>query len=205
MSTVTPAKEDLMQEQIIQAAKRLFQLHGFHKVTMDDVAKFIGKGRSSIYYYYKNKNEIFDAVMNLEIGDMLNAISQAVMQETTVEQKISAFCIAKLQILRERRSFYKALEAGMDADAMSHFKKAQIVHHNYIMKKEGALLSQVLTGGIESGELRDMGESDREVLIFVLLSAVHGLKREMVMENNFDGIVPSARKLAQMAVHGLKK
>ena len=48
-------KEDDIQKQILQAALQLFQAHGFRRVTMDDVAKAIGKGRSSLYYYYKSK------------------------------------------------------------------------------------------------------------------------------------------------------
>src|ERR1700744_4409806 len=147
-------KEDVIQEQILQAAKRLFQVHGLHKVTMDDVAKAIGKGRSSLYYYYKSTDEIFDAVMRIEIREMLTAIANAVDKEVTVEQKIKAFCVTKLMVLRGKRSFYNTLDMGMDADAISHFKQIQIIHHNFIMEREGALLRQILDYGVKEGELR---------------------------------------------------
>src|ERR1700743_2283885 len=105
MSVSSPVKEDIIQEQILQAAKRLFQVHGLHKVTMDDVAKAIGKGRSSLYYYYKSKDEIFDAVMHIEIQDMLNSIAHAVNRVPTVEQKLKAFCMAKLSEIRQKKAF----------------------------------------------------------------------------------------------------
>jgi AcrR family transcriptional regulator len=205
MPVNNPIKEDLIQEQILQAAKQLFQVYGLHKVTMDDVAKAIGKGRSSLYYYYKSKDEIFDAVMDIQIRDMLTLIARAIDAVPTVEQKINAFCTTKLKDLREKRTFYNALDAGMDADAMSQFQKTKVVHHNYIMKQEGALLSKIVTHGIEKGELRAMDEKDQEVLIFVLLSSLHGLKREMVMENNFDGIEPVVNALTNMVMNGLRK
>jgi AcrR family transcriptional regulator len=205
MSDNNPVKEDIIQEQILHAAKRLFQVHGLHKVTMDDVAKAIGKGRSSLYYYYKSKDEIFDAVIGIEIKEMLMAISRAVDQVSTVEQKINAFCITKLKVLREKRAFYNPLDAGMDADAISHFNKMKVIHHNLIMKQEGALLSQILTGGMKNGELRKMNEKDLDILIFVLLSSLHGLKREMLMENNFNSIEPAVNTLIHTIIHGLKK
>ncbi|MDB4901013.1 MAG: transcriptional regulator, TetR family [Mucilaginibacter sp.] len=205
MSASNPLKEDVIQEQILQAAKRLFQAHGLHKVTMDDVAKAIGKGRSSLYYYYKSKDEIFDAVMDIEFKEMLNAIAQAINQESTVEQKINAFCVTKLKVLREKRAFYNTLDAGMDADEMSHFNKTKVIHHNLIMKQEGALLEQILTGGIEKGELHAMNQKDLDMLIFVLLSSLHGLKREMVMANNFEEIEPAVNALTHMVMHGLRK
>jgi len=39
MTANATIKEALMQEQILQAAKQLYAVHGFAKVTMDDVAK----------------------------------------------------------------------------------------------------------------------------------------------------------------------
>src|ERR1700748_319733 len=160
MPVSSPIKEDVIQEQILQAAKRLFQVHGLHKVTMDDVAKAIGKGRSSLYYYYKSKDEIFDAVMRIEIREMLTAIANAVDKEVTVEQKIKAFCVTKLMVLRGKRSFYNTLDMGMDADAISHFKQIQIIHHNFIMEREGALLRQILDYGVKEGELRAINKKD---------------------------------------------
>src|ERR1700754_5251835 len=102
MSTSISTKEDLMQQQILAAAKRLFQQYGLAKVTMDDVARAIGKGRSSLYYYYKSKDEIFNAIMDIEIRHMLTAIARAVGRAATVEQKINAFCVTKLKVLREK-------------------------------------------------------------------------------------------------------
>lgn len=205
MSVNNPVKEDLIQKQILQAAKQLFRIHGLHKVTMDDVAKAIGKGRSSLYYYYKSKDEIFDAVMAIEINDMLTAIARAVDQTATVEQKINAFCVSKLKVLREKKAFFNTLDAGMDADAMSHFNQKKIILHNLIMKQEGALFSQIITYGIENGELRTMSEKDQQMLTFVLLSSLHGIKREMIMANNFKTIEPAVNTLTHLIMHGLKK
>lgn len=205
MSISKTLKEDFIQEQILQAAKHLFQVHGFHKVTMDDVAKAIGKGRSSLYYYYKSKEEIFDAVMDIEISEMLAAISRAIERVLTVEKKINVFCITKLKIQPEKRAFFNALDAGMDADALSNFNKTKLKHHIYIMKQEGALLGQVISQGIKQGELKEIDKKDQELLIFVLLSSLHGLKREMVMQNNFKGIEPAVNTLTHMVIHGLKK
>lgn len=36
-------------------AERLFQQKGYHNVTMNDISEAAGVVRSSLYYYYKNK------------------------------------------------------------------------------------------------------------------------------------------------------
>jgi AcrR family transcriptional regulator len=205
MSENNPIKEDAMQQQILEAAKRLFQVHGLHKVTMDDVAKAIGMGRSSLYYYYKSRDDIFDAVINIDIREMLSAISIAVKKAKTTEQQINAFFFSKLEVLRERRSFYNTLDMGMDANAISQLNKAKLIHHKLIMKLEGELLNEILTGGIKTGELKLLSKKERETLIFVLLSSLHGLKREVSVENNFDRIKSIIQALSHMVIHGLRK
>ena len=198
-------KEDEIQEQTLQAALQLFQAHGFRRVTMDDVARAIGKGRSSLYYYYKSKEEIFDAVMDAEISNMMTAIARAVDRAGTAEQKIFAFCATKLQVLRERQAFYNTIDLGMDAEEISNYNKAKYAIHRRVMQQEGVLLRQILTGGMDNGELAVMNKKEQDVSIFVLLSSLRGLKREMVIENDFSGIEPAVAALTRMVIHGLKK
>jgi len=75
---VSTEKEEMIQGQVIRAARQLYQQHGLFKVTMEDVAKAVGKGKSSLYYYYKSKEEIFDAVIDAEIKEIFTEIVQAV-------------------------------------------------------------------------------------------------------------------------------
>jgi len=205
MSASNSTKEDLMQEQILTAAKGLFQLYGLAKVTMDDVAKAIGKGRSSLYYYYKSKDEIFDAVIMIEIREMLLAMTNAVDRVSGVEQKFRAFFLTKLEVLREKRAFFKMLDVGMDANALSDFNKTKIVHHNLIISQESKLLEALLTEGMEKGEVRYMPVSELEMLIYVLLSCLRGLKRELDLDNDAQRLVSAVDMFTRMAMQGLHK
>jgi AcrR family transcriptional regulator len=204
-SVAEPVKDVFVQQQILAAAKKLFQTHGLQKVTMDDVAKAIGKGRSSLYYYYKSRDEIFDAVMQTEIREMLSAMTAAVEKAGTAEAKLLGFCMSKLTVLREKRSFYKVLDAGIDADAISQFNQMKLSHHAIIMKQESALLEQILRYGIEKGELQPVDDQQMPVLILVLLTSLRGVKREMEIENKFDNMDQAVTTLTQVMIHGLKK
>jgi AcrR family transcriptional regulator len=198
-------KDDLFQEQVIKAAQQLFRQYGLQKVTMDDVARAVGKGRSSLYYYYKNKIEIFGAVMDVEIGEILAEMARAVDKAVGVEEKIRAFCVTKLKEARKRREFYATLETAMDADERSHYAKAEHTIRAKMMAQEGDLVRKILTGGVANGELRPVDPKELEGLVFVLLSSIHGLKRELVTDNDFRRIEPAVHTLARMVVHGLTR
>jgi AcrR family transcriptional regulator len=196
-------KEDLVQHQILTAAKRLFQVHGLAKVTMDDVAKAIGKGRSSIYYYYKSKDEIFDAVFAKEIREMFMIVQRAVNDADTAEEKIKAFCLSKLQVQQEKQVFFSTLDSGMDADELSHFHQTKIRHHNQIIKQETTLVEQIIAFGIQHGHIRAMNKVEQEQIIFVLLSGLHGIKREIRLINKYDNMESIVQTFSQMVMHGL--
>jgi AcrR family transcriptional regulator len=202
---VAITKDEEMQEQILQTAKQLFQLYGFKKVTIDDIAKAIGKARSSLYYYYKTKDEILAAVIDADIAELMTAITFAVMQESSVEEKIKAFFRTKLQVTLEKRAFFNSLDEGMDPAELSGFQKAKLAVHQQIRQQEGTLLDQIITAGIDGGELAGLGHKDRENLVFVLLSSLQGLKREMSIQNDFSNIDSAVEILVRSLIHGLKK
>ncbi|WP_345990272.1 helix-turn-helix domain-containing protein [Chryseobacterium sp. Chry.R1] len=52
------SQEEILKSQILQTAQDLYQRYGIKKVTMDDVAKAVGKTRSALYYYFKNRDEL---------------------------------------------------------------------------------------------------------------------------------------------------
>jgi hypothetical protein len=122
-----------------------------------------------------------------------------------VEEKINAFCIAKLEIQREKQAFFSTLDIGMDADALSHFQQIKIKHHNQIIKQESVLLEQIFAFGIGNGQLRKISEKEQEQIICVLLCSLHGIKREIRLANNYDNIEPLTHVFTQMIMHGLSK
>jgi AcrR family transcriptional regulator len=206
MSADHSTKEDIIQEQILQAAHQLFRQYGLYKVTMDDVAKAIGKGRSSLYYYYKSKEEIFDAVMDMEIAGMLAEIGSAVSAAATTERKIHAFFSAKLSAAQKRRGRLNTMmDVGMEADEISTYNRLKDSIHQRLFQQESELLGQVLKEGIRKGELRAADQKKLDIQVFVLLSGLHGLKREMVSQNDFSRADAAVEAFSQLIMRGLGK
>lgn len=205
MKSATAAQEDLLPEQILQAATQLYQKHGLKKVTMDDVSKVIGKSRSSIYYYYKNKDEIFEAVMDALIREVMKEIENAVNEASALEDKIRSFCVTKIKTSEERKAFFTAIEAGMDIDEMSHHIKVITGLHKRLMKLEGALLKKTIAESIRKQEIRRLKPRETDMLVFILLTGIRGIKREMGYDNDFGKLQYAADTLADMAMKWLRK
>ncbi len=60
------------RERIIEEAFKLFLNHNFEKVSVIDLEKAIGKTRGAIFYFFKNKEELFIEVLDTYIIKMQN-------------------------------------------------------------------------------------------------------------------------------------
>lgn len=47
------------KDQILDAAKLLFNRQGYAKTSVDDISQAVGMRKSSLYYYFKNKEDLF--------------------------------------------------------------------------------------------------------------------------------------------------
>ena len=79
-------KEDIlsdveMRNELINAASGVFAKYGYKKTNMDDIAAVFGKGKTFIYYYFKNKEDIFQAVLTDEADKLLKALSETAESE----------------------------------------------------------------------------------------------------------------------------
>jgi AcrR family transcriptional regulator len=192
-------KEDALRESVIVAAQRLFQHYGLAKVTLEDIAKAIGKGKSTLYYYYKSKEEIFTAVMDREIGEVMVEMAKAVEVATTAEEKLCIFSLTKLRALRKKLALYGIV--CKEVNSQAEFTCA--MRQSY-MKRETVLLRGILRFGIETGELGRLNPNDVDALVFVMLSGLHGMELEMMSNNNFDMLEPAVGILTRSLIHGLK-
>ena len=55
------------RERIIEEAFKLFLNHNFEKVSIIDLEKAVGKTRGAIFYFFKNKEELFNEVIDTYI------------------------------------------------------------------------------------------------------------------------------------------
>lgn len=73
MATIVKTK-DLM----IEVARQLFARVGFTNTTMNDIADASNKGRRTLYTYFRNKDEIFHAVIERDSSDYGTTSSSSV-------------------------------------------------------------------------------------------------------------------------------
>jgi AcrR family transcriptional regulator len=205
MSSATPASQDeLIQQEILKAAIRLYQKFGPNGFTMDDLAAATGRSRTSLYYYYKNRDEIYQAVMDKIARDMAAGIRQAVTAVETLREKIYAFCQTKLKASAEWKKVFNAMIASMDADEQSRHAKVMYNWHKKLIHHESVILNEILAGAIRRKEMRTIPPGDRDTLVFLIYSGIRGFRREIFELDDPHDMQAALQLLTDMVVKWLK-
>ena len=95
------------ENEIIEAAQKVFTEFGYKKVTMDDVAAKLNITRSALYYYYKSKDDLFIAVTEKETGIYRNSLNEAVASAKTTDERFAAFVHSFLPMRKKFRDVYQ--------------------------------------------------------------------------------------------------
>ncbi|MDD1505508.1 TetR/AcrR family transcriptional regulator [Lysinibacillus sp. CNPSo 3705] len=76
MSPRKPSTKDLTKEMIINEAHKQFITKDFHQVSMRSIAKELGCSHGAIYYHFKNKAEIFYAIVSDYFSELNNTLDE---------------------------------------------------------------------------------------------------------------------------------
>jgi AcrR family transcriptional regulator len=205
MSSPAPASpEDMIPQEILKAAIRLYQKFGPNGFTMDDLANATGRSRTSLYYYYKNRDEIYQAVMDKIARDMAAEIRQAVAAVETLRDKIYAFCHTKLKASGEWKKVFKAMMASMDAEEQSKHAKTMYSWHKKLIHHESMILNEILADATRRKEIRAIPSGDQDTLVFLIYSGIRGFRREIFELNDPHDMKTALRLLTDMVVKWLK-
>lgn len=198
------AQDDLLISQVLQTAQQLYQRHGIKKVTMDDLAKAVGKTRSALYYYFKNRDELLEAVLLSLVQDVKTELENIMNLEKDLESKIIAFCMAKIRGSEKSKNFISSIESGMDSDERSKYSDIMWSVHQKMMQAETVLLKKVIQHAVDTQEIPVQTDKDIEALLFVLLSGIRGIRRELAIEIYADHSERGATLLANLITKELK-
>ena len=205
MSSPAPAsQDDIIQQEILKAAIRLYQKFGPNGFTMDDLAAAAGRSRTSLYYYYKNRDEIYQAVMDKIARDIAAGIRQAVAAAETLRDKIYAFCDTKLKTSEEWKKVFSAMMATMDAEEQSNHAKVMYSWHKRLIHYESVILNEILADATRRKEMRVISASEQDTLIFLLYSGIRGVRREIFELNDPHDLKAALQLLTDMVVKWLK-
>jgi AcrR family transcriptional regulator len=172
-------KQKLAKLKIVNIAADIFSVFGFKKATMDDIARAAGVGKSSIYYYFKSKEEIFEAVVRNEAQQLSLELEKRVINvNDSPKDKIRNYVFIRMKYLKEMVNFYEALKN----DYLGNLAFTERIRRKYD-KEEKQTIKDILEEGVIQGVFK---LKNPKLAATVLVTFLKGLEKSMIIEQKWD-------------------
>jgi AcrR family transcriptional regulator len=93
------------RDNILDAAKRLFEQQGINETTMNDIAKEADYSKATIYAYFKSKDEIYNNIVCEYMKLLKDNLQETIQNNLGFEQCYFAICSSLVEFA-EKYSFY---------------------------------------------------------------------------------------------------
>ncbi|MEM7513732.1 MAG: TetR/AcrR family transcriptional regulator [Bacteroidota bacterium] len=194
------SKDASVKKDILKAAHILFQKYGLKKTSMEDIAEQAGKGKSTLYHYYKNKNEIFYHVLKTECGMMKEAAREAVnsAQDECIEDRLALLTASKIRSIEEFHVFGDYAKEYFVTN-MERFAEAILDYNQF----EHAAIKDILHGEFEKGKLVCETEECFEQTVTLIANLLRGLYMSAMLEENYEETINNLPNLIQLILRGI--
>ncbi len=135
------------KEKILKAASTVVKKFGFVKTTLDDIARECGMKNTALYYYFKSKEEIMNEMFETDMKQIRENIKKAVAKQKTPKEKIRAFILKKLSLLKTQRRYFNLI---IKEDISFKLKQFALEEKNKFDRFEKELLTRIISEGIKS-------------------------------------------------------
>ncbi len=198
-------KSDDKKELIIKSARECFARYGYDKTTLEDIGKIAKLNKASLYYYYKNKEDIFIQVILQESTQYMSDLQKKTESYEGYEDKI-------INYLTDRLKYYKQVLNLHQLSIESLHKLEPVFEHLYqtVLEKEVAFIADLLQKGI--GEkvfiphsVQDVGEALMLIADALKHDAASKSKALFTMEIDYSVVEVKIKFIIGLVLEGLKK
>ena len=190
------ASEDT-RDKILSVANKLFSRFGFHKTSMDEIAKIARKAKGSLYYHFASKEDLFTEIVNKEIISLKNQLS-IIVEDTDLSAsgKMKKYLIKRMEVLNEAANYHETLKA----DFFEHFDFIDDIRSE-LDNWEKENLRKIIQQGVDANEFTTI--QDMNVLLDMFIMVLKGLEIPFFLQNKYNKYSPYFEGLMSILTKGL--
>ena len=148
---LTEEELDRRRHEIFGATVNLFLKNGFRETSMREIAEAAGMGKSSLYDYFKTKDDILLWAMEDEILDLTAAVREIANHPDLAIERLRQAMKKHLENLVTSKEFYLKLSFEVQRLTIESQKRIQVLRHAY-----QDMIRQLIDEGIQEGSFRQV-------------------------------------------------
>jgi AcrR family transcriptional regulator len=189
------AQRDEVRIKIVEIARNVFTHFGFKKTTMEEIALASRKGKSSIYYYFSSKEDIFKAVVEKEAEELKEELRISILDIDDPIERLKVYISVRMRKLKKLTNFYTALKS----DYLSHLVFIEDIRKSYD-KDEVRVVAGIIQDGIERGKF---SVEDPQLSAVAIVTAMKGLEIPLFINKEHGNFENRLNNLINFLFYGI--
>lgn len=161
---LTEEQQTKRRHEIFHQVVSVFMKKGFHETSMHEIAQVAGLGKSTLYDYFKAKDEILIYFFEDQLNDLTNEAQKIALQNLSADKRLRQVMEKYMEILQSNKSLFMRLTAEAQRLKPESQKQIQDKRHAY-----QDLIRALIDEGIREGVFRKV---DSLLAARLLLSAM---------------------------------
>jgi AcrR family transcriptional regulator len=143
--------KELTRSQILEAAQDLFSDHGYQDTSLGDIAAFVGIGRTTLYEYFKDKEDLLASLVDETLPQVFRDIAGLLNPEDTYLDQLADLTVRLTEWVVTDPTLGLLLHREVPRLSDTTQKRIGAAHTD--LAKEYA---RIYRGGVMGGEMRAM-------------------------------------------------
>ena len=143
---------------------------------MDEIAQASAKGKSSIYYYFSSKEDIFQAVVEKEASMLKRELLDAIEPVTDPQEKLKVYVLVRMRTFKKLANYYAAIKS----EYLIHLDFVENVRKKYDLE-EITMVENILKAGAKNNEFNI---DNTRLAAVAIVTAMKGLEIPLFWEDD---------------------
>jgi len=144
------------RDEILQAAVDCFKTFGYAKTSMNDIGKRVGMNKASLYYHFKDKLALYEAVIEKMRDEHRNTVNASLSEVIDISDQIICF-------LNHEIDFWSNVAINHQFNSSHKSETSEVIER--IISKDAVVLHNIITRGIEQGLFIDCNANEMTNII----------------------------------------
>lgn len=124
MSPRKAVKNELTREMIMEVARELFVTIGYEQTSMRQIAKRLNYSHGAIYYHFKDKAELFLAIVNVDFALLDEKLAETMEKDICDNDKLQEVLFRYIEFGLNNQSQYEIMFLIKDEKIRSYLNEA---------------------------------------------------------------------------------
>jgi len=186
-------KTDEKQEEILEAASKVFAAKDFHHVLIDDIAEVGSIGKGTVYRYFRTKEDLYFATILHGLDRLDQVLSICLPQETSPTRRLERLAKEILSFFWHQRSLLMLLYR--DEQSLRARRGRFRERHDRLVR----FVQEAIVEGIERREYRGVDPQTAAELFLGMIRGINLFRRD---DDTVEGL---ASEIARVFTRGIAR